>query len=65
MTTEDGYPYAEWDINPDVSVAWNREDEAAFRASQRTGNLFQFRAPGLAEIAKKLGVPLYVPRTTP
>ena len=63
MNTE--HPYKEWEINPDVSVAWKRADDAAFRESKRRGTMFFPQAPTHDEIAARIGQPLYVRRRVP
>jgi hypothetical protein len=49
-------------INPEVSIAWKQADEAAWRANRAAGRLFWVRPPSHEEIARELGVELYVRR---
>src|ERR1700689_4961266 len=48
------YPFAEWELNPEVTCQWKREDEAAFQDWWRGDTLA--RARGRLEISRWLGV---------
>jgi hypothetical protein len=49
-------------INPEVSIAWKQADDAAWHANRAAGRLFGVRPPSHEEIARRLGVELYVRR---
>ena len=51
-------------MNPEVSSAWKTENDAAWAANRAAGVMFGVRAPTHEEIADRLGVALWVRRSS-